>query len=406
MVGVRWVGRLFDERDTLVRIVLLNLSGLGYLLLRPSGDVPPTATQWWLAVVAFVAALAMYRLPVVSFGVQAALLVAAFALVDDATINQVGTSWMLLELAMRAGPPVRLWSAVAVLTGIYLANDAGGWPAALPRAAFGTATVVGLPVLLGLVVRSSRELARQAEERAAEERRRRESEARVAIARERAAIARELHDVVAHHVASIVLRIGVARHVLPDADPRVTEVFEDVHATGTAALADLRGLVALLRDPDGVRPDAAITAIGADALPDALRAAVDTACRAGLQVDADIAPEVGDLDAVRGLAVLRLTQEALTNVAKHAGPTARVRLTVAVPGGDVHVEVTDDGPGDPGGARGPGGAPPAGPPAGGGHGLTGMRERVDVFGGRLEAGPAGTGWRVAAVLPAAGGDAA
>nr|BFE79175.1 hypothetical protein GCM10020093_017760 [Planobispora longispora] len=175
----------------------------------------------------------------------------------------------------------------------------------------------------------------------------------------------------------------------------MAEVFDDLHATGTAALTDLRRLVALLRDPDGARPDAATAAIEADALPQALRAAVDTARRAGLTVETVIAPETGALDAVRGLAVLRLTQEALTNVAKHAGPTARARLTISVADGDVHVEVTDEGRPD----GGPGGHP-ADRLTGGGHGLTGMRERVELFGGRFEAGPAGGGWRVAAVLPA------
>jgi signal transduction histidine kinase len=104
---------------------------------------------------------------------------------------------------------------------------------------------------------------------------------------------------------------------------------------------------------------------------------------------AAIDPEAGALDAVRGLAVLRLTQEALTNVAKHAGSTAEARLEVAVRDGDLHWSVTDDG----GGVR-------PGLPSGGGHGLTGMRERVEVLGGHLEAGPQGSGWRVATTLPA------
>src|SRR6185312_8076369 len=117
--------------------------------------------------------------------------------------------------------------------------------------------------------RTNRELGRQAVERALAEQRRRESESRAARADERSAIARELHDVVAHHVASMVLRVGVARHVLTDLDPRVDEVFDDVHGTGTAALAELRRLVAVLRNPDGVRGDAALTAIEPSALPSA-----------------------------------------------------------------------------------------------------------------------------------------
>jgi signal transduction histidine kinase len=88
--------------------------------------------------------------------------------------------------------------------------------------------------------------------------------------------------------------------------------------------------------------------------------------------------------------VLRLTQEALTNVAKHAGTSALTRLSVSVVDGAVRWEVSDNG-------RGWG---PAAVPPGGGHGITGMRERVEVLGGQLEAGPTGAGWRVRTVLPA------
>src|SRR5919206_197867 len=114
-------------------------------------------------------------------------------------------------------------------------------------------------------------------------------------------------------------------------------------AFASALAFHLRPLVALLRGPEGVRGDAALTAIEPSALPAALGAAVDTARRSGLVVDADISPSVGQLDAARGLAVLRLTQEALTNVAKHAGPSARARLSVAVLDGDVRWEGADDG---------------------------------------------------------------
>ncbi|KAB1912323.1 sensor histidine kinase, partial [Micromonospora sp. AMSO31t] len=384
-----WVGRLFDARDTLARMLLLDLSGLGYLVFGAQGHHAPTTTQWALALVAFAAALLFHRRPLVNLVAQAALLAVAFALVDDTTINQVGASWALLELTMRAERSRTIWLAAGLLVAVDLTDSIGDPVPRLLSGVFGLTVEVGMPLLLGLVIRTTRELARQAEERAAAEQRRRESESRAARADERSAIARELHDVVAHHVASMVLRVGVARHVLPDLDPRVGEVFDDVHGTGSAALNDLRRLVAVLREPDGVR-DAALTAIEPSAVPAALDAAVDRARQAGVTVEADVDPAVGALDAVRGQAVLRLTQEALTNVAKHAGTAARARLTVAVVDGAVHWEVSDDG-------RGPA---PAAAPAGGGHGLIGMRERVEVLGGRLEAGPTGAGWRVRTVLPA------
>ncbi|MFG3417682.1 sensor histidine kinase [Micromonospora sp. NPDC048063] len=388
---MRWVGRLFDARDTLVRMLLLDLSGVGYLLLGnpASGNTP--AMQWVLAVAAFAVAPVLHRRPLVNLVVQTALLAVAIGLIDDVVINQVGASWALLELTMRARRPRTIWLAAGLLTVVDLTDSIGDPFLRVLSGVFGLLVEVGVPLLLGLVIRTTRELARQAQERAAAEQRRRESESRAARADERSAIARELHDVVAHHVASMVLRVGVARHVLTDLDPRVHEVFDDVHGTGSAALADLRRLVAVLRDPEGVRGDAALTAIEPSALPAALGTAVDRARQAGVTVEADIDPAIGSLDAVRGLAVLRLTQEALTNVAKHAGTSALARLSVGVVDGAVHWEVSDDG----------GGWVPAPVPSIGGHGITGMRERVEVLGGQLEAGPAGAGWRVRTILPGA-----
>lgn len=384
-----WPGRLFDMRDTLVRMLLLDLSGVCYLLFVPHSIGTPELPQWTLAVLAFAIALAVHRWPVVNLVAQTALLAVAIVLIDDFLINQVGASWALLEVTMRARRAWVIWLSAALLVVVSLTDSIGAPLRQIAPGVVGLALEVGVPVLLGLVIRANRELGRQAVERAVAEQRQHESESRAARADERSAIARELHDVVAHHVASMVLRVGVARHVLTDLDPRVGEVFDDVHGTGTAALAELRRLVAVLRNPDAVRGDAALTAIEPSALPSAIGAAIDRARQAGVTVEADLAEAIGSLDAVRGMAVLRLTQESLTNVAKHAGVSATAHLVVAVRDGSVHWEVSDNGRG----------RVPAGVTAGGGHGITGMRERVEVLGGRLEAGPTDTGWRVRTVLP-------
>ncbi|MEU4688276.1 histidine kinase [Actinoplanes sp. NPDC023714] len=373
------MGRLFDVRDTFTRMLLLNTSGILYLLLAPrQTGVPVSGLQWALAVAAFASGLLLHRRPPVNLLVQTTLFAVALRTLDDVTINQVGTAWTLGEMAVWAPRRRWLWGSVGMVAAVYLVFHRSG---SLTENVVGLCINLGLPVLIGTVVRTTHELGVQAERRLV-------SEQRAARADERSAIARELHDVVAHHVASMVLRVGVAQHVLPGLDPKVAAVFDDVHRTGTAALADLRRLVAVLRDPEGVRGDAALTAIDPSALPAALDGAVETARRAGVIVEAEIDPAVGTLDAVRGLAVLRLTQEALTNVAKHAGPAARARLTITLDGGDLKWEVVDDG----------GGQVRATPP-GGGHGLTGMRERVEVLGGVLSAGPHGNGWRVATRLP-------
>jgi signal transduction histidine kinase len=394
-----WVVRLFDRRHTWLRMIVLDLSGVAYLVFGQDNGRLPGAAQWLLATLAFGCAIALGRWSVVNFLAQTVLLAIATSVLHDTTINRVGSSWALVEVALWVAQQRTIWFCGGLLFAVYLVFLVPGSAGSLRSELFGVLLLpVGLPLLLGLVIRNTRELGRQAQLRA-------ESEGRAARADERGAIARELHDVVAHHVASMVLRVGVARHVIPGLDPRAVEVLDDVHATGTTALTDLRRLVEVLRDPGGVRDDAAITAIEPGALPAALGAAVDTARRTGLTVEADIDEAVRTVDAVRGLAVLRLTQEALTNVAKHAGPTARARLRVTVEDDAVGWEVVDDG-GEAGGLLPESAwvsAPSVGSVAGGGpaggHGLVGMRERVEVLGGELTAGPSGSGWRVGTVLP-------
>jgi signal transduction histidine kinase len=379
--------------------VLLDLSGLNYLVFIEHGQ-RPTQVQWALAIAAFVSVLALHSRLLTSLLVQVALLAASFLVLDDSTISQVGTAWVLFELTIASRGLRPVCGSAALVTVVYLVGGVDSpWDVARSNVV-SLVVVPGLPLFLGLFMRTTQELARQAKYRAAEEQRRREAESREARAEERAAIARELHDVVAHHVASMVLRVGVARHVLPDVDKRVAEVFDDVHTTGTGALADLRRLVSLLREPDRdpAEPDAEDNAedaadrivVAPGDLPSALAATVEGARRAGVQVTVDIDPSIAALDAVRRLAVLRLTQETLTNVAKHAGPGARASLRVTMVDNDLTWEITDDG------GRG---EPVAAVPSGG-HGLPGMRERAQLLGGTLTAGPApGGGWRVATRLP-------
>jgi signal transduction histidine kinase len=378
-----------DVRGTTLRMILVELAGLGYLFWVAAS---PGLLQWILALAAFGSGVLARNRPLLNFTGQAALFVVALLVLDDQTINAVGAAWGLLEVTARSSRTPRWWVA-GVFTTLYAAVTLPGPAEGIMPRVYKVLLTAGVPLLTGLVIRTTAERDRHAARQAQEEQRRRESELRAARADERGAIARELHDVVAHHVASMVLRVGVARHVLPDLDPRAGEIFDDVHATGTTVLADLRRLVEVLRGPGGVRDDASLAAIEPSALPAALDGAVETARRSGLVVDADLSGGLAGLDAVRGLAVLRLTQEALTNVAKHAGTTARARLVVAITGDDVSWEVSDDG----GGVD----APVRVAPEGGGHGLVGMRERVSVLGGTLEAGPHGAGWRVRTRLPGA-----
>lgn len=240
------MAKFLDARDTLTRMVLLDCSGLGYLLVINHTGPSPTPLQWLLAGLAFASALFLHRRPPVNLIIQTALFAVAMLRLDDATINQVGTAWAVGELALWAPRTGYLVAGISLVAAAYVVCDLPQQTGQIMPSLAGLAINLGLPTLLGLVVRTTQELGKRAEQQAV-------SEQRAARADERGAIARELHDVVAHHVASMVLRVGVARHVMPDADPRVAEVFDDVHRTGTAALADLRRLVAVLRDPDRVR---------------------------------------------------------------------------------------------------------------------------------------------------------
>jgi signal transduction histidine kinase len=386
--------RFFDVRHTLLRLSLLSVSGIGYLaLLRDPGD-HMTPADWTLAGLAVLLPPLGVRWPFATALAQTVVLIATHVIGSaEPVVPSVGASWAVLELALRA-PGRPLWTVITLLCGAYLLGDRDELPGQAVGVLFNLVIVVGVPVLLGVNIRTSRRLAREAEERATTEARRRVSESRAARADERTAIARELHDVVAHHIASIVLRVGVARHVLQDPEPRFRAVLDDVHATGSAALADLRQLVSVLRDPQLAGPDPIVVAIEPGSLPAALGAAVDRARQGGISVEADVDPALSTVDSVRGLAVLRLTQEGLTNVARHAGRSAKVRLSIAVTDDTLRWSLTDDGGADD--------APAAVVVPGGGHGITGMRERVEVLGGRLEAGPAvsGRGWRLRAALPA------
>jgi len=220
----------------------------------------------------------------------------------------------------------------------------------------------------------------EAKERAVRAEREREERADAAVAEERARIARELHDVVGHSVSVMTVQAsGVRRLLRPDQD-REREALLVVERTGREALAEMRRMVGVLRRPEEA------PALAPQPSLDHVSRLVDQAREAGLPVELRIEGEAILLPAGVDLTAYRLVQEGLTNVVKHAEAT---RAEVLVEYGDSYLEVTvkDDGKG-------------LGNGDGGGHGLVGMRERVSVYGGELDAGPQpGGGYRMRAKLP-------
>lgn len=203
---------------------------------------------------------------------------------------------------------------------------------------------------------------------------------------ERMELARELHDVVAHHVAGIVVQAQAARIAAAKRPDALDATLAGIESAGTDALAAMRRVVSLLRDPDdegGVTP-------GPGQLSDLVSRFAGRGPAVKLRLsDPGRPPWPPEVTTT----VYRIVQEALTNVTLHAPDAASVTVRVEEDPSGVTVEVTDDAP-----HRALSGSPWFAP--GGGHGLTGMRERAEALGGTLRAGPGPDGgWVVAAKIP-------
>jgi len=233
---------------------------------------------------------------------------------------------------------------------------------------------------IGLLVSRKFHEADEARERAIEAERQREVRARLAVSDERARIARELHDVVGHSVSVMTVQASAARRLLRPHQDKEREALLVVEKTGREALAEMRRMVGVLRRPEEA------PALAPQPSLEQIEGLIEHTREAGLPVELRIEGEPIELPAGIDLTAYRLVQEGLTNTLKHAR-AQRAEVVVRYEDGYVELTVSDDGQG--GGSGG-----------GSGHGLVGMRERVSVYGGELEAGRrAGGGFRLRARLP-------
>lgn len=341
---------------------------------------PASAPDWVIGLTAAAIAAAGGRLPLTVAVTQSALLV----LIARVVVAPVAANIVLVlavlavaELWMRRRG-VAAWSGAGALVAAQLVMAVPRFDPLLSTSAILLITIP--PVLVGYYVRSVLQVAIEAD-------RRREQAVTEARTAERTAIARELHDLVAHHLSSIAVRTGAARFAATEGAVPVAVVGE-VHETARSALEDLRRLLTALRDPTGSGTGALLA--DPSGLPREIASAVAATRSAGVTVDAEVTG-IQELDAARRLAVLRIVQEGLTNTSEHAGPGTEVTLRVRSEEGRVEISLIDDGAG----------VPRSGIGHGRGLGLVGMRERVELLAGSLEAGPSGRGWIVRAVLPEA-----
>jgi signal transduction histidine kinase len=277
--------------------------------------------------------------------------------------------------------------AVSYACGAYGSMPAGAVAAAILLVALlvlGDSDSVVPPLLAtigpwaaGYIVRTRQELIGALGARTRELEAEQDAFARLAVRRERARIAHELHDIVAHHLAVMVIHAGAGRMASRE-EGRDGERLDNIREAGDQALAEMTRLVAMLQaDAD-------------DALPQAgrLRLLLDQARATGLDLRASSPPDLR-LPAEVEEGAYRLVQEGLTNAIKHA-PGSTVDLRLSVQAGALEIELRDSG------AR----APSKLAATGSGLGLSRMRKRIEALGGELDAGPvSGGGWRVRAHVP-------
>jgi signal transduction histidine kinase len=359
--------------------ISLGVAALGLLEILGDSRYSPRGVGIGAIAVTAAALLFRRRAPLPALAVVLAMV----GLTSSLDSPEDPTYWFLASVVATYAvgayprPPVAIGGL-----GLVLAYFAGG--AAVDGQPIGDVLFVWL--LLGGVWAAGRLIERRTNEAARLERQtrileqEREQRAREAIAEERARIARELHDIVAHGVSTMVLQVGGVRRRLRDDQSAELDALLNVEETGRRSLVEMHRMLGIMRQADDgmlLTPQPGLARL--EDLAESMRAA-------GLPVELKVEGTPVELPSGLDLSAFRIVQEALTNTLKHAGP-ARASVIVSYRPAALELEVTDDGAAAANGN-------------GGGHGLVGMRERVALFDGRLETGPgAEGGYRVHAELP-------
>jgi signal transduction histidine kinase len=318
-----------------------------------------------------------------AFGALAAAQGALGGRIMESAVTQLLVCMALVVvLALRASDRDFALGAVGMVVLVSLSGILAGEDSPPALVVWVALVPVGIPAAGGRVLRARNDLNRRLEDQAHELARNRAERERAAVLSERTRIARELHDVVAHDVSIMLVQAAAAKRTVPTDPDRARAAIAAVEGTGREALGELRRLLGVLRRGDeelALAPQPTLTRIGP--LVERMRAA-------GLTVDLEVEGEPVALPAGLDAAAFRIIQEALANIARHAGGArAAVRLAYAPTALELTVSDAGAGTGE----------------TGDGHGLVGLRERVALYGGRLTAGPrSGGGFELRASLPVAG----
>lgn len=374
--------------DTIVAATILTLGLVGRVDIEGYDDIFLRESNWLhiVLIVLMSAPLALRRVfPTAVFGIVLGSWVVdrAFDYPESlATLGVVVVFYTIgAELPRRRSSYIGGLSALFVLFWTILGTIVLESVTAVSIATTTIATVT--PLLIGREMFSRRERAEELRQKVADAENEREESARRAVEEERARIARELHDVVAHQMTVMTIQAEGARRIADGADSRVIEALDTIKATGHAALAEMRRVVGLLRETDGVAELAPLPRL------DDLSSLIEQVRSAGVSVELTVKGDSRPLADGVELSAFRIIQESLTNAVQHGGPGVSADVAVSYGDDSLDVLVDDDGRGAA-----------AAPSNGGGNGLVGMRERVAVLGGSLEAGAKTSGgYRVHASIP-------
>ncbi|MFD1372445.1 sensor histidine kinase [Actinoplanes sichuanensis] len=366
------------QADAGIAVLVALACGL-VLSGRTGATLEPTDTLDWISVVLLpVPLIWRRRAPVLVFAAATGLFIVSQAMGAQSPAALAVTLTALHAVA-RYRPARFAWLAAVITVLPGFGNRIEDGPAWGAFAAVSAVTVTA--VLVGVNQRTRAAYLLALEDRAQRLEQDRDQRARLAVADERARVAREMHDVVAHHLAVMVALSDGAAVTATDAPQRAADVMGQVSATGRQALGEMRRLVGVLRGTARSEPGSRVPQPGLGDI-DALVERVEAA---GVRVSLHREGTPGEWGPGTGLAVYRIVQEALTNTLKHAGPHAEAEVWLRYRPDTVEVTVVDDGAGRT--------ARPA--RVGDRHGLAGMAERATAYGGRVEAGPRdGPGWRV------------
>jgi signal transduction histidine kinase len=376
---VRGSPRAFDIGLAVVLALILLAGSVAESHPSQATDQPPPGVHiaaptaaYLLVAVSALALIWRRRRPMVVLAVSlgAALLYTCLGYVDGALL----IAPMFALYAVAVAVPTRRAIALSAVTMLSLmAADAAFDPFGATAAGFFLIPLlVAAALLLGLWVagRQAYALRESAEQ------------ARRAVDAERLRIARELHDVVAHTMATINVQAGVAAHVIDQQPDQAAQALEAIRQSSKEGLRELRGILNVLRQADEQDERSPAPRLAQ------LDELIENATRAGLPTSVTVHGEARTLAPTVDLAAYRIVQESLTNALRYAGPTT-AHVTLSYGDDELQVEVLDGGRG-----------PVEATPQGAGHGIAGMRERAEAVGGTLIAspGPEG-GFSVQARLP-------